>query len=377
MDLGTCALHQDLERTVAKFVGKEDAIVFSMGYGTNTSSIAMLAGPGSLIISDSLNHTSIVNGARASPAQIRVFRNNDIQHLEEVLCEAILNGQPKHHRPWKKIWVMVEGIYSMEGCICKLDGIVKVCKKYKAYVYVDEAHSIGALGPSGRGVCEQTGVNPDDVGAHFLFIFTYFNFNSHRCIDGNIYQGKIDFIPQSYLHLWCNYILFLKSFSGMGGYIASSKSVINFLRAQASGLLYHTSMSPIVCSQILTAFKVISGQDGTDIGLKKIERLKYNSNFFRDEMKKLGLHVMGDYDSPIIPVMIYFPCKIGAFSRECLKRGLAVVVVGFPATSVVKYRAIYCISAGHTIDDLKFAVKVLSEVADLLCLRYEKNFIGL
>jgi serine palmitoyltransferase len=135
-----------------------------MGYGTNTSTISALVGPGCLLVSDSLNHTSIVNGARVSPALIRVFRNNDANHLEEVLREAIVNGQPRHHRAWKKIVVMVEGIYSMEGVICNLKEIVRVCKKYKAYIYVDEAHSIGALGKTGRGVCEFAGVDPADIG---------------------------------------------------------------------------------------------------------------------------------------------------------------------------------------------------------------------
>ena len=98
------------------------------------------------------------------PHKIRVFRHNEPDHLEEILREAIINGQPRHHRPWKKILVMVEGIYSMEGAICKLPEIVRLCKKYKAYIYVDEAHSIGALGKTGRGVCEYTGVDPNDIG---------------------------------------------------------------------------------------------------------------------------------------------------------------------------------------------------------------------
>jgi serine palmitoyltransferase len=163
----------------------------------------------------------------------------------------------------------------------------------------------------------------------------------------------------------------------MGGYIASSKEVIQTLRVNAPGLLYHNAMSPIVCSQIITAFKVILGRDGTDIGKRKIESLKRNSNYFRDEMKRIGFHVVGSYNSPIIPVMIYTPCKISAFSKECLSRGLAIVVVGFPATSVIMSRARFCISAGHTEEDLQKAVAILSEVADLLCLKYERNFIGI
>ena len=125
MDFGSCAVHDELEQTVARFVGKEAAMVYTMGYGTNTSTIPALTGPETLIVSDSLNHLSIVNGARASPALIRVFRHNEPLHLEEILREAICNGQPRHHRPWKKIVVMVEGIYSMEGSICNLKEIVR------------------------------------------------------------------------------------------------------------------------------------------------------------------------------------------------------------------------------------------------------------
>lgn len=338
MDFGSVSVHDELERTVARFLGKEAAILYTMGFGTNTSTIPALTGPETLIVSDTLNHTSIVNGARASPAFIRVFKHNDPEHLEDILREAISNGQPRHHRPWKKIIVMVEGIYSMEGSICKLKEIVRVCKLYKAYIYVDEAHSVGALGKTGRGVCEHAGVDPADI---------------------DILMGT-----------------FTKSFSGMGGYIAASREVIDYIKSISAGILYHNSMSPVVCQQILTAFQVIMGEDGTTVGDQKLHRLVENSNYFRSEMKKIGLHVYGDYDSPIIPVMVYFPAKLPAFSRECLKRGVAVVVVGFPATSVIMSRARFCISAGHTRADLDHAVRVIKEVSDLIFLKYGKNFLG-
>jgi serine palmitoyltransferase len=220
-----------------------------------------------------------------------------------VLREAIIMGQPKTRRPWTKIMVMVEGIYSMEGIICNLKEVVRLCKKYRAYLYVDEAHSIGALGRTGRGVCEHCGVNPADV---------------------DILMGT-----------------FSKSFAGMGGYIAASKEIIEYLRATSAGLLYHNSLSPIVTAQVLTALRVISGEDGTKIGIAKIDSLRENSNYFRSEMERIGVSVVGDYDSPVVPVLIYQPAKIAAFSRECLLRGLAVVVVGFPATSVIMSRARY------------------------------------
>lgn len=128
--------------------------------------------------------------------------------------------------------------------------------------------------------------------------------------------------------------------------------------------------------QVLTALRVICGKDGTNIGQAKIDALRNNSNYFRSEMERIGVSVVGDYDSPVVPVLVYFPAKISAFSRECLKRGLAVVVVGFPATSVIMSRARFCISAGHTKEDLDFAVKVIEEVAGLVMLKYEKSILG-
>lgn len=337
-DFGSVSLHDELEERIARFIGREAALVLNMGYNTNVVTLQALMGENTLIISDNLNHTSLVNGARGSGAQIRVFRSNDIPHLEEVLQEAVVRGQPRHNRPWKKILVVVEGIYSMEGAICKLKEIIEVTKKYKAYIYVDEAHSIGALGGTGRGVCEYAGVNPEEV---------------------DVLMGT-----------------FTKSFSGMGGYVAGDKKTIDYLRACSEGILYHNAMSPIVTQQIITALKVIMGEDGTNVGQLKIKNLRENSNYFRDKLHGLGMHVYGDYDSPIIPVMIYFPAKIAAFSRECLKRGLAVVVVGFPATSVILSRVRFCISAGHKKQDLDEALQVIAEVSELLGMSYQKSALG-
>ncbi|XP_020397335.2 long chain base biosynthesis protein 2a [Zea mays] len=185
VDGGTTKFHNELEELPARFVGKLAAILFGMGYVTNSAIIPCLIGKGGLIISDSLNHNSIVNGARGSGATVRVFQHNSPAHLEEVLREQIASGQPRTHRPWKRIIVIVEGIYSMEGELCKLPEIIVVSKKYKAYTYLDEAHSIGAVGQSGRGVCELLGVDLADV---------------------DIMMGT-----------------FTKSFGSCGGYIAASK----------------------------------------------------------------------------------------------------------------------------------------------------------
>lgn len=335
---GTTSLHKDLEETVARFVGKESAFVFNMGYGTNSTGIPALMGRGSLIVSDGLNHTSIVNGARASGSTIRVFRHNDANDLDAVLRDAVSDGQPRTHRPWRKILVMVEGIYSMEGEVCNLRAILRVVKKYKAYIYVDEAHSIGAAGPTGRGICEYWGIDPSEV---------------------DILMGT-----------------FSKSFGGMGGYIASSKEFCDQLRVRTLGSTNSNSLSPVVCKQILTAFKIIMGEDGTDLGARKIKAVKDNADYFRAKLRSFGCEVFGDSGSPVVPMMLYNPSKIGAFSRECLARGIAVVTVGFPAVPLTLGRARFCISAAHTREDLDWALDQIEEVAKKCHCRYKTHFLG-
>ncbi|XP_009404745.2 long chain base biosynthesis protein 2a [Musa acuminata AAA Group] len=332
VDGGTTNLHTELEELVARFVGKPAAILFGMGYVTNSAIIPALVGKGGLIISDSLNHNSIVNGARGSGASVRVFQHNSPSHLEEVLREQIAEGQPRTHRPWKKIIVIVEGIYSMEGELCNLPEIIAVCKKYKAYTYLDEAHSIGAVGKSGRGVCELLGVDTADV---------------------DIMMGT-----------------FTKSFGSCGGYIAASKEIIQYLKHTCPAHLYATSMSPPAVQQVISAIKVILGEDGSNRGAQKLASIRQNSNFFRSELQKMGFEVLGDNDSPVMPIMLYNPAKIPAFSRECLRRNVAVVTVAFPATPLLLARARICISASHTREDLMKGLDVISKVGDLVGIKY-------
>ncbi|XP_062105349.1 long chain base biosynthesis protein 2a [Humulus lupulus] len=332
VDGGTMRLHVELEKCVADFVGKPAAIVFGMGYVTNSAILPVLMRKGSLIISDSLNHSSIINGARGSGATVRVFQHNTPAHLEEVLKEQIAEGQPRTGRPWKKILVIVEGIYSMEGELCKLPEIIAICKKYKAYTYLDEAHSIGAVGKSGRGVCELLGVDPADV---------------------DVMMGT-----------------FTKSFGSCGGYIAGSKELIQYLKYTCPAHLYATSISPPAGEQIMSAIKVILGEDGTSRGAQKLARIRENSNFFRSELQKMGFEVLGDNDSPVMPIMLYNPAKIPAFSRECLRQNVAVVTVAFPATPLLLARARICISASHSREDLLKALEVISRVGDLVGIKY-------
>ena len=174
-EAGTTQLHLDLEQELATFLRKPAALCFGMGFATNSAVLPVLAGPGCLIVSDALNHASIVSGARGSGAKVAVFAHNDVDSLESVLRTQVARGQPRTRRPWKKVLVVVEGIYSMEGELAPLPDIVAVCKRYRAYLYLDEAHSIGALGPTGRGVCEALGVDPKDVDVMMGRVFFVFS----------------------------------------------------------------------------------------------------------------------------------------------------------------------------------------------------------
>ncbi|KAL0583741.1 hypothetical protein ABG067_006417 [Albugo candida] len=306
MEFGTTTIHRELEEEFAKFIGKPAALVYNMGFATNATTIPALMSKGSLIISDSLNHSSIINGARASGAHVVVFRHNDAEHLEHTLRMNIARGQPRTNRAWKKVMVMVEGIYSMEGEIVHLRNIVDVVKKYKAYIYVDEAHSIGALGRTGRGICEYAGVDPSEI---------------------DILMGT-----------------FTKSFAGMGGYVAASEEIISYIRTSSAGSMYAASLSPVVAQQILTSLRVIMGTDGSDYGKKKLDNLRENSNYFRQQLINM-----------------------------VLERNLAVVTVGFPATPLLLSRVRFCISAAHTKEDLDKALKQIEEVSSNCNIQFLKS----
>ncbi|TYZ62980.1 hypothetical protein PybrP1_001261 [[Pythium] brassicae (nom. inval.)] len=335
MEFGTTSVHRELEKTVAEFLGKPAAIVYNMGYGTNASTIPALMGEGSLILSDTFNHKSIVNGSRASGATVCLFRHKDMVHLEQMLRQKIAEGQPRTGRPWRKILIMIEGIYSMEGEIVPLRKVVELKKKYKAFLYMDEAHSIGALGKTGHGVCEYSGVDPSEV---------------------DILMGT-----------------FSKSYAGMGGYIASSQEVIDWVRATSLGTNYAAPLSPVVAQQVLTAFNIIMGRDGTDLGRKKLDALRDNSNYLRAKLNEMGVITLGDTDSTIVPMLLLHLSKVLEFSRLCLERNLAVVTVGFPAVPMLLGRVRFCVSSAHTRQDLDEALVVVKEVAEICGVRFNKG----
>ncbi|XP_059142148.1 serine palmitoyltransferase 2-like isoform X1 [Physella acuta] len=331
-EMGYLDVHRELDELVAEYLGVEAAITVPMGFATNSMNMPSLVSKGSLILSDELNHASLILGSRLSGALIRTYKHNDMADLERKLRDAVCEGQPRTHRPWKKILIVVEGVYSMEGSIVRLPDVLRLKKKYKAYVYLDEAHSIGAMGPHGKGVVDYFGLDPHDV---------------------DIMMGT-----------------FTKSFGSAGGYIGGSKSLINHLRCHSHSFIYSTAMSPPVAKQIISCMRIIMGKDGTKEGMKRIRQLAWNTRYFRRHLHNRGYIIYGNKDSPVVPLLLYMPSKVAMFSRETLRRGMATVVVGFPATPLIETRARFCLSAAHTKEMLDEAIKIIDDVGDLLRLRY-------
>ena len=325
-EMGVPAEQRELEHTVAAFVGKEDAIVMPMGFATNSLIIPALAGRGCLFLSDGLNHSSIVAGLRSSGATIRVVKHNDMKDLERHLAAAA-----KETPRWRRVLFACEGMYSMEGEVCPLPQIVRLCKRYGALLYVDEAHSIGALGARGRGVCDYHHVDPSDV---------------------DVLMGT-----------------FTKSFGSVGGYVAGSRRLIAYLRRHALGAYLGVPMSPAAAVQVTTALRELD----RPAGQARIAQLYRNSVSIRRRLTDAGFVLLGPEDSPVVPIMIAHPQKMSTFSRECLRRGLAVVVVGYPATPLLGLRVRLCISAGFTDAEVEDAATNMIEVGRIVSIDYNSG----
>ncbi|XP_053612373.1 serine palmitoyltransferase 3 [Plodia interpunctella] len=324
-ELGECRLHLDLEKETADFLGVESAIVFGMGFATNTLSLPGLLSPDCLAISDENNHASIILGLRLSRVTVRVFRHNDVRHLEKIARQAIAENK------WKKIVILVEGVYSMEGSIAPLQAIVALKKQLGLQLFVDEAHSIGALGPRGRGVTDYWGVPPSDV---------------------DILMGT-----------------FTKSFGAAGGYIAGPARLVNHIRAAGHAAAYAHSMAPPVAAQVLAAMRRIR----SPAGQLRVRALRDNTRYFRERLRSMGVVVFGHPDSPVVPLLVYTFSKMAATVERLTERGLAVVGVGFPATPLSKARIRFCLSAAHTRPQLDECLRAIADVVAELGLRYSRQ----
>jgi glycine C-acetyltransferase len=309
---GTMKLHIELENRIAQFKNVEACVVFQSGFTANAGTVSAILGKGDLIISDELNHASIIDGCRLSRAEIRVFPHKDTGALEKILAET-------QALPGKKL-VITDGVFSMEGDIAPLTQIVELAGRYGAIMMVDDAHASGVLGKSGRGTI-------DHFGLH----------------------GKVD-IQVGTLS---------KAIGAMGGYVCGSRNLIEYLYHRARPFLFSTSHPPAVAATCLAAFDVLEKEP------QWMERLWKNTRFFKEGLDKLGFNT-GFSETPINPVIVGKGDLAMNFADELFKEGVFAQGIGYPTVPESKSRIRTIVTATHSREQLQYALDVMQRTAKRL-----------
>lgn len=310
---GTMKIHMELEKKIAQFKNVEACVVFQSGFTANAGTVSAILGKDDFIISDELNHASIIDGARLSRAKIKVFRHKDTAHAEELLKEV--QNEPGH-----KI-LITDGVFSMDGDIGPLPALCDLAEKYGAIMMVDDAHASGVLGRNGRGTID--------------------HFNVHGRVDVQV--GTLS-----------------KAIGALGGYVCGSKDLIDFLYHRARPFLFSTSHPPSVAATCIAAFEVLEEEP------ELIDKLWGNTRFFKKELGLLGFNIGGGNtpasETPITPIIVGEGKLAMDFSRELFKEGVFVTGIAFPTVPEGKARLRTIMSATHTQDQLSRALEVLKRV---------------
>jgi glycine C-acetyltransferase len=311
---GTLKMHVELEQQIARFKQVEACVVFQSGFTANAGTVSAILGKDDLIVSDELNHASIIDGARLSKATIKVFKHKDIADCERILKEAEnWNG--------KKL-LITDGVFSMDGDIANLPALCGLAEKYNCIMMVDDAHSSGVLGSRGRGTV-------DHLGCH----------------------GRVD-IQVGTLS---------KAIGSIGGYVCGSRDLIDFLCHRARPFLFSTSHTPSVTATCQAAFELLDSEAGERL----IKKLWSNTKFFKRKLKKLGFDT-GKSESPITPIMVGDAGKAFQFSRDLFAEGVFVGAMGFPTVPEGKARLRTIVTATHKRADLERALSTIERVGKKL-----------
>ena len=310
---GTMKIHMELEEKIARFKNVEACVVFQSGFAANAGTVSAVLGKDDFIISDALNHASIIDGARLSRAKILVFRHKDVTHAEEQLASI-------QNEPGKKLLIS-DGVFSMDGDIGPLPGLCDLAEKYGAIMMVDDAHASGVLGRAGRGTIDHFGV--------------------HGRVD--IQVGTLS-----------------KAIGALGGYVCGTRDLIDFLYHRARPILFSTSHPPSVAATCIAAFDVL--QDEPEL----IENLWENTRFWKKELGLLGFDIGGKTtpasETPITPIIIGDGARTMEFSRELFKEGVLGTGIAFPTVPEGKARIRTIMTATHTAEELQRALEVLKKV---------------
>lgn len=307
---GTQEIHKELERRIANFVGTDDAILYSSCFDANGGLFETLLGPEDAVISDELNHASIIDGVRLCKAKRFRYKNNNMDDLRAQLEAARAAG-------CKKILIATDGVFSMDGYIANLKAICDLADEFDALTMVDDSHAVGFMGEHGRGTAEYCGV-----------------------------MGRVDIITGT----------FGKAMGGAsGGYTAARQPIVDLLRQRSRPYLFSNTLAPAICAATLRTIDLL--EQSTELR----DRVHANARYFRAEMEKHGFDLLPG-EHPIVPVMLYDPRTAQEFARRMLERGVYVVGFCYPVVPKGRDRIRTQISAGHTKEDLDFAVRCFGEV---------------
>ena len=307
---GTQEIHKELERRIANFVGTDDAILYSSCFDANGGLFETLLGPEDAVISDELNHASIIDGVRLCKAKRFRYKNNNMDDLRAQLEAARAAG-------CKKILIATDGVFSMDGYIANLKAICDLADEFDALTMVDDSHAVGFMGEHGRGTAEYCGV-----------------------------MGRVDIITGT----------FGKAMGGAsGGYTAARQPIVDLLRQRSRPYLFSNTLAPAICAATLRTIDLL--EQSTELR----DRVHANARYFRAEMEKHGFDLLPG-EHPIVPVMLYDPRTAQEFARRMLEKGVYVVGFCYPVVPKGRDRIRTQISAGHTKEDLDFAVRRFGEV---------------
>ena len=306
---GTMTLHMELERRIAAFKNVEACVVFQSGFAANAGTVSAILGPEDHIISDSLNHASIIDGCRLSRAKIHVY-----PHRDTVAAGRIMEGLDG--KPGRKLMI-TDGVFSMDGDIGPLPALVELAERHGAIMMIDDAHSSGVLGRNGRGTVDHFGL--------------------HGRVD--IQVGTLS-----------------KAVGVLGGYVCGKRDLIDYLYQRARPFLFSTSHPPAVAAACLAAFHILESEP------ERIEQLWDNTRYFKAALTAAGFDT-GTSETPIIPVMVGGAQKAHAFSRALFENGLFATGIGFPTVPEGKARVRTIVTATHTREMLDRAGEILSRVA--------------
>ncbi len=311
---GEKPLHRELEQALANWVGAEDSIVYVGGHATNVTTIGHLFGRNDLILYDSFSHNSIFQGCLLSGASAISFPHNDVQALDRILEER------RHH--YKRVLIAIEGIYSTDGDIPNLPEFIEIKKRHKAFLMVDEAHSIGVLGKSGRGIGEYFGINPADV---------------------DLWMGTLS-----------------KSFASCGGYIAGCRAVVEYLKYTAPGFVYSVGISPPNAAAVLAAIQVLAAEP------QRVSRLHDRANLFLSLAKDRGLNTGLSHNSPVIPIIVGESLKSVQLSQNLLAYGINVPFMFYPSVPANAARLRFFITCTHTEEQIRYTVDTVARELEKL-----------